>query len=198
MVVEIKRGDTVVNSIDTGKESDTYKKTRKKETPYEYRQRKKFTGIKVEIQRSTVEVEEDKPKTVTSVIPDQNVLSPEQFNQGWASRDIPSVDNMYKDTTIEVRGRDSGKEADNKDDFTKNFEDKDTSAETVEDIISTGQVYTNDEEQKYEPVNEVSDEEPTEEDPHAEAKKVVEIILGDKPIKDNDESEESSDIYGEY
>lgn len=198
MVVEIKRGDTVVNSIDTGKESDTYKKTRKKETPYEYRQRKKFTGIKVEIQRSTVEVEEDKPKTVTSVIPDQNVLSPEQFNQGWASRDIPSVDNMYKDTTIEVRGRDAGKKEDNKDDFTKNFEDKDTSTETVEDIISTGQVYTNDEEQKYESTNEVSDEEPTEEDPHAEAKKVVEIILGDKPIKDNDESEESSDIYGEY
>ena len=192
MVVEIKRGDTVVNSIDTSKESDTYKKTKKKETPYEYRQRRKFTGIKVEIQKSTVEVEEEKQKTVTSVIPQQNV-SPEQFNQGWATRDIPSVDKMYKDTTIEIKGRHN--KDDGKDKFEKEFEKKNRDAETVEDIIATGQVYLNNEEEIKESNTDVSEQETEEQDPHAEVKKTVEIILGDKPDSDD---EDSQDIYGEY
>ena len=192
MVVEIKRGDTVVNSIDTSKESDTYKKTKKKETPYEYRQRRKFTGIKVEIQKSTVEVEEEKQKTVTSVIPQQNV-SPEQFNHGWATRDIPSVDKMYKDTTIEIKGRHN--KDDGKDKFEKEFEKKNRDAETVEDIISTGQVYLNNEEEIKESNTDVSEQETEEQDPHAEVKKTVEIILGDKPDSDD---EDSQNIYGEY
>lgn len=192
MVVEIKRGDTVVNSIDTSKESDTYKKTKKKETPYEYRQRRKFTGIKVEIQKSTVEVEEEKQKTVTSVIPQQNV-SPEQFNQGWATRDIPSVDKMYKDTTIEIKGRHN--KDDGKDKFEKEFEKKNRDAETVEDIIATGQVYLNNEEEIKESNTDVSEQETEEQDPHAEVKKTVEIILGDKPDSDD---EDSQNIYGEY
>lgn len=192
MVVEIKRGDTVVNSIDTSKESDTYKKTKKKETPYEYRQRRKFTGIKVEIQKSTVEVEEKKQKTVTSVIPQQNV-SPEQFNHGWATRDIPSVDKMYKDTTIEIRGRHN--KDDDKDKFEKEFEKKNRDAETVEDIIATGQVYLNNEEEIKESNTDVSEQETEEQDPHAEVKKTVEIILGDKPDSDD---EDSQNIYGEY
>ena len=192
MVVEIKRGDTVVNSIDTSKESDTYKKTKKKETPYEYRQRRKFTGIKVEIQKSTVEVEEEKQKTVTSVIPQQNV-SPEQFNHGWATRDIPSVDKMYKDTTIEIKGRHN--KDDGKDKFEKEFEKKNRDAETVEDIIATGQVYLNNEEKIKESNTDVSEQETEEQDPHAEVKKTVEIILGDKPDSDD---EDSQNIYGEY
>lgn len=192
MVVEIKRGDTVVNSIDTSKESDTYKKIKKKETPYEYRQRRKFTGIKVEIQKSTVEVEEEKQKTVTSVIPQQNV-SPEQFNHGWATRDIPSVDKMYKDTTIEIKGRHN--KDDGKDKFEKEFEKKNRDAETVEDIIATGQVYFNNEEEIKESNTDVSEQETEEQDPHAEVKKTVEIILGDKPDSDN---EDSQNIYGEY
>lgn len=192
MVVEIKRGDTVVNSIDTSKESDTYKKTKKKETPYEYRQRRKFTGIKVEIQKSTVEVEEEKQKKVTSVIPQQNV-SPEQFNHGWATRDIPSVDKMYKDTTIEIKGRHN--KDDSKDKFEKEFEKKNRDAETVENIIATGQVYLNNEEEIKESNTDVSEQETEEQDPHAEVKKTVEIILGDKPDSDD---EESQNIYGEY
>lgn len=192
MVVEIKRGDTVVNSIDTSKESDTYKKTKKKETPYEYRQRRKFTGIKVEIQKSTVEVEEEKHKTATSVIPQQNV-SPEQFNHGWATRDIPSVDKMYKDTTIEIKGRHN--KDDGKDKFEKEFEKKNRDAETVEDIIATGQVYLNNEEEIKESNTDVSEQETEEQDPHAEVKKTVEIILGDKPDSDD---EDSQNIYGEY
>lgn len=192
MVVEIKRGDTVVNSIDTSKESDTYKKTKKKETPYEYRQRRKFTGIKVEIQKSTIEVEEEKQKTVTSVIPQQNV-SPEQFNHGWATRDIPSVDKMYKDTTIEIKGRHN--KDDGKDKFEKEFEKKNRDAETVEDIIATGQVYLNNEEEIKESNTDVSEQETEEQDPHAEVKKTVEIILGDKPDSDD---EDSQNIYGEY
>ena len=192
MVVEIKRGDTVVNSIDTSKESDTYKKTKKKETPYEYRQRRKFTGIKVEINKSTVEVEEEKQKTVTSVIPQQNV-SPEQFNHGWATRDIPSVDKMYKDTTIEIKGRHN--KDDGKDKFEKEFEKKNRDAETVEDIIATGQVYLNNEEEIKESNTDVYEQETEEQDPHAEVKKTVEIILGDKPDSDD---EDSQDIYGEY
>lgn len=192
MVVEIKRGDTVVNSIDTSKESDTYKKTKKKETPYEYRQRRKFTGIKVEIQKSTVEVEEEKQKTVTSVIPQQNV-SPEQFNHGWATRDIPSVDKMYKDTTIEIKGRHN--KDDGKDKFEKEFEKNNRDAKTVEDIIATGQVYLNNEEEIKESNTDVSEQETEEQDPHAEVKKTVEIILGDKPDSDD---EDSQNIYGEY
>ena len=41
----------------------------------------------------------------------------------------------------------------------------------------------------------VSGQETEEQDPHAEVKKTVEIILGDKPDSDN---EDSQNIYGEY
>lgn len=194
MVVEIKRGDTIVNSIDTGKESDTYKKTRKKETPYEYRQRKKFTGIKVEIQRSVIK-EEEKPKTVPSSISFGTTIPSEEFNQGWAAKDIPSVDSMYKDTTIELRSRQDSK-TEKKDSFKEKFENRDRDAETVENIIATGQVYHDSEDEKDKGLDEDTSVEKTEEkdDPHAEAKKTVEIILGDKP----EEQEENSDIYDAY
>ena len=47
MIVEIKRGDNVVATIDSSKESETYRKGkngRRKETPYEYRQRRKYNS----------------------------------------------------------------------------------------------------------------------------------------------------------
>ena len=108
MIVEIIKDEKVVRSIDTTKTSNTY---RKKETPYEYRKRKKFEGVVIEVVKGEPKTDENQkperrePHQVISTealkTPLPNV-SEDQFNNGWSSREVPSVDGLYKDTEIEV------------------------------------------------------------------------------------------------
>lgn len=111
MIVEIRRGNSVT-TVDSN-ESNTYRRKdktgRRKETPYEYRQRKKFRGFTVNIGKTVVEVEEENDSSIVNQILPKN-QSIDQYNHGWDSRNIPSVDDIYKDSNLEVKGRSTKKE----------------------------------------------------------------------------------------
>lgn len=110
MIVQIYKGDELIATNDTTKESTNYKldkKGRKKETPLEYRERKKYEGFSVEI----ITVEEssndnDEEKTVTDTIEtSNNAVNENDFNKNYSLADVPEVDDMYRDMNIDVIGR---------------------------------------------------------------------------------------------
>ena len=184
MIVEIKRGDNVVTTIDSTKESETYRKGkngRRKETPYEYRQRRKYNGdFKVEFGSATVEVQEDTPQTITEkIIPSTD---PKQFNQGWGSKNVPSIVDLYKDTEIELRAR----EPKNKKDSQPNFE-----AERVGKAISMGEQMTGSGTgvQEEQPVRDEVESGEENRDPLGMAKAVLEIIIDDEDDEETGDGE---------
>lgn len=193
MIVEIKRGDNVVTTIDSTKESETYRKGkngRRKETPYEYRQRRKYNGdFKVEFGSATVEVQEDTPQTITEkIIPSTD---PKQFNQGWGSKNVPSIDDLYKDTEIELRGR----EPKNKKDSQPNFE-----AERVEKAISMAEQMTASATavQEEQPVRDEVESGEENTDPLGMAKAVLEIIIDDEDDEETGDGEVEFPDYDDY
>lgn len=193
MIVEIKRGDNVVTTIDSTKESETYRKGkngRRKETPYEYRQRRKYNGdFKVEFGSATVEVQEDTPQTITEkIIPSTD---PKQFNQGWGSKNVPSIDDLYKDTEIELRGR----EPKNKKDSQPNFE-----AERVEKAISMAEQMTAAATavQEEQPVRDEVESGEENTDPLGMAKAVLEIIIDDEDDEETGDGEVEFPDYDDY
>ena len=193
MIVEIKRGDNVVTTIDSTKESETYRKGkngRRKETPYEYRQRRKYNGdFKVEFGSATVEVQEDTPQTITEkIIPSTD---PKQFNQGWGSKNVPSIDDLYKDTEIELRGR----EPKDKKDFQPNFE-----AERVEKAISMAEQMTAAATavQEEQPVRDEVESGEENTDPLGMAKTVLEIIIDDEDDEETGDGEVEFPDYDDY
>lgn len=193
MIVEIKRGDNVVTTIDSTKESETYRKGkngRRKETPYEYRQRRKYNGdFKVEFGSATVEVQEDTPQTITEkIIPSTD---PKQFNQGWGSKNVPSIDDLYKDTEIELRGR----EPKNKKDSQPNFE-----AERVEKAISMAEQMTAAATavQEEQPIRDEVESGEENTDPLGMAKAVLEIIIDDEDDEEIGDGEVEFPDYDDY
>lgn len=193
MIVEIKRGDNVVTTIDSTKESETYRKGkngRRKETPYEYRQRRKYNGdFKVEFGSATVEVQEDTPQTITEkIIPSTD---PKQFNQGWGSKNVPSIDDLYKDTEIELRGR----EPKDKKDSQPNFE-----AERVEKTISMAEQMTAAATavQEEQPVRDEVESGEENTDPLGMAKAVLEIIIDDEDDEETGDGEVEFPDYDDY
>lgn len=193
MIVEIKRGDNVVTTIDSTKESETYRKGkngRRKETPYEYRQRRKYNGdFKVEFGSATVEVQEDTPQTITEkIIPSTD---PKQFNQGWGSKNVPSIDDLYKDTEIELRGR----EPKDKKDSQPNFE-----AERVEKAISMAEQMTvaATAVQEEQPVRDEVESGEENTDPLGMAKAVLEIIIDDEDDEETGDGEVEFPDYDDY
>lgn len=193
MIVEIKRGDNVVTTIDSTKESETYRKGkngRRKETPYEYRQRRKYNGdFKVEFGSATVEVQEDTPRTITEkIIPSTD---PKQFNQGWGSKNVPSIDDLYKDTEIELRGR----EPKDKKDPQPNFE-----AERVEKAISMAEQMTAAATavQEEQPVRDEVESGEENTDPLGMAKAVLEIIIDDEDDEETGDGEVEFPDYDDY
>lgn len=193
MIVEIKRGDNVVTTIDSTKESETYRKDkngRRKETPYEYRQRRKYKrDFKVEFGSTTVDVQEEPSQTITEKI--LSPTRPEQFNQGWGSKDVPSVDALYKNTSIELKGRESK----DKKDPQPNFE-----AERVEKAISMAEQMTAAATavQEEPPIrHEVAKSNEETSDPLGMAKAVLEIIIDDEDEETGDGEVEFPD-YDDY
>ena len=193
MIVEIKRGDNVVTTIDSTKESEIYRKGkngRRKETPYEYRQRRKYNGdFKVEFGSATIEVQEDTPQTITEkIIPSTD---PKQFNQGWGSKNVPSIDDLYKDTEIELRGR----EPKDKKDSQPNFE-----AERVEKAISMAEQMTvaATAVQEEQPVRDEIESGEENTDPLGMAKAVLEIIIDDEDDEETGDGEVEFPDYDDY
>src|SRR5699024_2908261 len=103
MIVNIYRGEKLIHSEDTSKQTTTYKKDkfgRRKETPLEYRQRKKRNQFQLDvvIERGTVEVKKEDKKSHYVVIPDEETVednrpkyNPSDFNNRMTLNQVPSI-----------------------------------------------------------------------------------------------------------
>lgn len=149
MIIDVYRGDDLVQHIDTTKETSTYKKDkfgRRKETPLEYRTRRRrkdfdviiTTGDEVETEESIAEntpLEELEPVNYADKVnPEQPIQTvgmyrPTDFNQRVSLDSVPNIDDMYKDLSVKVVTR-NGKVYDNGEDM-----------EPDEEPISTPQSY---------------------------------------------------------
>lgn len=106
MIVSVVQGDKVLTTNDSSKDSRTYRRFKNgkvKETPYEYRKRK-GTELRVSVQipdmKKSEEVTRETPEGTS--IGTSEGYDNSQFNQGWASQDVPSVDPMYKDLKTSI------------------------------------------------------------------------------------------------
>lgn len=187
MIIEITNRKGVTNVIGEEQETSTYK--RRKETPLEYRQRRKFQGLKIEIEKRDVEEEiNDEVETVSEkVAAHQEDPNPESFNQGWGAKDIPTVDKLFKDMEVEI----------NKRPIKEVIEKPKESLESVpEDVVYPNkeeieQVVQESEDVLYKESDDISSDEETvdENDPYGMAKSILEIITEDS---------DDVDVTGEY
>ena len=110
MIINVYRGDDLIQSTDTSKETATYKKDkfgRRKETPLEYRTRKRHKDFKVNFDVDIIKDEssdEVKPHYVEQTTPQEkptiNPYHPTDFNMRMTLDNIPNVDDMYKDLKV--------------------------------------------------------------------------------------------------
>lgn len=186
MIIEITNRKGVTNVIGEEQETSTYK--RRKETPLEYRQRRKFQGLKIEIEKRDVEEINDEVETVSEkVTAHQEDPKPESFNQGWGAKDIPTVDKLFKDMEVEI----------NKRPIKEVIEKPKESLESVpEDVVYPNKeeiekVVQESEDVLYEESDDISSDEETvdENDPYGMAKSILEIITEDS---------DDVDVTGEY
>lgn len=175
MIVEVKKGDEVIQRIDSASESQTYRKDkngRRKETPYEFRKRHRFSKFDVVIKKETVETDDKKEESITAKI--GAPINPDQYNTGWGLKDVPDVDELYKDMSLAVYDRHGKKIA-------ESVSEERARVETAIDMAQQATVF-------HEEETIACDNDQDEKDEYAEAKKVLEIIPGD-----NDQSEDNSD-----
>ena len=186
MIIEITNRKGVTNVIGEEQETSTYK--RRKETPLEYRQRRKFQGLKIEIEKRDVEEVNDEVETVSEkVTAHQEDPKPESFNQGWGAKDIPTVDKLFKDMEVEI----------NKRPIKEVIEKPKESLESVpEDVVYPNKeeiekVVQESEDVLYKESDDISSDEETvdENDPYGMAKSILEIITEDS---------DDVDVTGEY
>lgn len=183
MIVEVKKGDEVIQRVDSASESQTYRKDkngRRKETPYEFRKRHRFSKFDVVIKKETVETDDKKEESITEKI--GAPINPDQYNTGWGLKDVPDVDELYKDMSLTVYDRHGEKIA-------ESVSEERARVETAIDMAQQATVF-HEEENEVESEEEETvayDNDQDEKDEYAEAKKVLEIIPGD-----NDQSEDNS------
>lgn len=118
MIVNIYKGEKLIHSEDTSKQTSTYKKDkfgRRKETPLEYRQRKKHNQFQFDVIIEKSVVEDDGKEEVKSQyvqIPEQEIednkpqYKPSDFNNRMTLNQVPSIDDIYKNFEIDVVGSD--------------------------------------------------------------------------------------------
>lgn len=196
MIIEITNRKGVTNVIGEEQETSTYKK--RKETPLEYRQRRKFQGLKIEIKkRDDGEVEfpdYDGDESVSEKITaHQKTPSPDSFNQGWGSKDIPSIDKMFKDMQVEIKKRPVNKPVPAEKDIKEEVLNKEQ-----EEIIPDENNMDNDEsmiEKFHQPDPLEEDNTVDKNDPYGLAKSILEIITEEDPVSDD---EDPDDITEEY
>lgn len=137
MIVNVYRGEDLVQSVDTTKETATYKTDkfgRRKETPLEYRTRKREKDFDVIITRDDVEIKEETNKvhyveqTTPTTKPTVNSYRPSDFNMRVSLDSVPIIDAMYKDLNVKAITR-KGKVYENNVDMESknnpmNFQDK--------------------------------------------------------------------------
>ena len=107
MIVRIIRGNKVVAV--NGEEKETYgykydKKGRRKETPYEYRERKRRPIYNVTITRTNAEQEEDTSENKSSYVEQAAAIGNiAEYNHNWDLNSVPEVDAMFKDNDIIIK-----------------------------------------------------------------------------------------------
>ena len=99
--------------------------------------------------------------------------NPEMFNQGWGSKDVPSIDALYRNARIDIKGREPKHKK----------EQQSADPDRVERVISMAEqmtaAATEIKEEPEEVKSEVVGSEETE-DPFGMAKAVLEIVIEDK------------------
>ena len=166
MVVKVIKDDRVIQTVDSSRETDTYKKDKKgrrKETPLEYRERRKYLGFGVNIVKGSTEVVEDENKYATEKF--DNQITPDQCNTGWGTKNVPTLDGLFKDDSIQVRDRNGN--------VVGSEETPSDKEERIRDIIDNTLNIISKIEDSVD--NKSSDEIETEED-YTEEKKMIEII----------------------
>ena len=121
MIVNVYRGDELIQSVDTTRESQTYKrdkKGRRKETPLEYRTRKRYNDLQVEVVRQVIEEDDDTQNDtidnsnyVERIVPKKNNDTPkprlsEYNNRVSLDHIATNVEDMYRDMSIKCITRD--------------------------------------------------------------------------------------------
>lgn len=196
MIIEITNRKGVTNVIGEEQETSTYK--RRKETPLEYRQRRKFQGLKIEIEkRDDGEVEfpdYDGDESVSEKITaHQKTPSPDSFNQGWGSKDIPSIDKMFKDMQVEIKKRPVNKPVPAEKDIKEEVLNKEQ-----EEIIPDENNMDNDEsmiKKFYQPDLLEEDNTVDKNDPYGLAKSILEIITEEDPVSDDEDPDDVTEEY---
>lgn len=187
MIVNVYKGDELIQSVDSTRETSTYKRDRfgrRKETPLEYRTRKRQKNFSVIIEREEVETKEETSgshyveQTTPQPVAENDITRyrPSEFNQRTTLSDVPTIDGMYRNMNVQTFTR-SGDMYQNGVNTSDKKEDR-TRVEDTLDIVSRAIYSSND--IKEEPVEEP---EIQEEDP-------VEV-----PEYDIDEGDYNSDEY---
>ena len=187
MIVNVYKGDELIQSVDSTRETSTYKRDRfgrRKETPLEYRTRKRQKNFSVIIEREEVETKEETSgshyveQTTPQPVAENDITRyrPSEFNQRTTLSDVPTIDGMYRNMNVQTFTR-SGDMYQNGVNTSDKKEDR-TRVEDTLDIVSRAIYSSND-------IKEESVEEPEiqEEDP-------VEV-----PEYDIDEGDYNSDEY---
>lgn len=207
MIVEVKIGDKVISKTDSSNETSVYRKDKKrkrKETPYEYRTRRKeqsYNSLRVEISTTTTDVQDTSKESVTEKI--RNQINPDQFNHGWESKSIPSIDNLYKDTRLEITNTEE--ERNKKEDIKREEEKpKEESVSLVDDEDNNDSVIedenkdineedTADTGYSNQDINSDTGYPESDEDPYARVKEVLTIVMDDEDVDDTSEEDILSD-----
>ena len=192
MIIEITNRKGVTNVIGEEQETSTYK--RRKETPLEYRQRRKFQGLKIEIEKRDEEEVNDEVETVSEkVTAHQEDPDPESFNHGWGSKDIPSIDKMFKDMQVEIKKRPVNKPTPVEKDIKEDVLDKEQ-----EEIILDENNTDNDEymiEKFHQPDPLEEDNTVDKNDPYGMAKSILEIITEEDQVPDDEDPDDVTEEY---
>lgn len=161
MIINIYKGDELIQSTDTSKETETYRKDkfgRRKETPLEYRTRKREKNFRVNFSVELVDGDPDgntRSRYVEQITdqkkPSPSPYHPSDFNTRVSLDNIPNVDDMYKDlkvTTVTRKGEvfNNGVKIEESPDGTdRSFPNPATRVETTLDIVAKATSLKNEE-----------------------------------------------------
>lgn len=210
MIVNVYRGDELIQSVDTTKETSTYKTNkfgRKKETPLEYRIRKRQKNFSVIIESEIVEVngKEEKSHYVEQTTPKQEEVKdtyrPSDFNQRVTLASVTTdIDDLYKNLNVQTFTRsgkmyENGVDSDSKKEETTRVEDTldivSRATKIARDIVIDSDDTEDEPEEKYTPAEVV--EEDTAEDSQEEHSVESEGVDQSEDYEDDSSEERSED-----
>ena len=129
-----------------------------------------------------------------------NQINPDQFNHGWGSKNIPTIDNLYKDSKLEIKNTEEERK--------REKEEEERVKQIIDNTVQKLANMEDDEEESSEPIEvdatEVEEREATdtgiydEEDPYAKVKEVLEIVVDDSEESEDEPSDYDDDLMSDY